>query len=72
MDLQIEGVGQLAVLADVDKRVSNKPVIGPWTLLSMDDLRTPVVAWIGVRAGQKLQITSRDARCRAEGHRAGL
>lgn len=59
LDVHIEGVGTLAVRADMDKRVGERPLIGPWMLLSMTDLRTPLVVESGVRAGQELKVIVR-------------
>ncbi len=57
LTVEIEGVGRLHVLADMDKKVGEKPLIGLWMLLSMTDLRTPLVVEGGVRAGQHLKVT---------------
>jgi hypothetical protein len=57
LTLVIERVWQLEVLADMDKKVGEKPLIGPWMLLSMDDLRRPVVVRTGVHVGQMLRVS---------------
>jgi hypothetical protein len=56
LTMVIEGVWQLEVLADMDKKVGEKPLIGPWMLFSMDALRTPVAARGSVRAGQMMRV----------------
>jgi hypothetical protein len=57
LTMVIEGVWQLEVLADMDKKVGEKPLIGPWMLVSMTDLRTPLAVEGGVSAGQPLTVT---------------
>ncbi len=58
--VDIEGVGRLDVRADMDKKVGEKPLIGPWMLLSMTDLRSPLAAEAGVRFGQDVRVTVRE------------
>jgi hypothetical protein len=57
LTMVIEGVWQIDVLADMDKKIGEKPLIGPWMLFSMDALRTPMVVRNSVQAGQMLRVS---------------
>lgn len=57
LTLEIEGVGRLTTAADMDRKVGERPAVGPWMLFPMDALRSPLaVEGDGVRRGQTLCV----------------